>query len=197
MNTVKTTKNAVKFALDPFEELSSQTKPFFDEAKQELAPFFGRNSFNSKPKEIGKGELARAREAEHIEEMKKEEIQETQIIMSKWKEQYREFETKDSLENNQMKREVQELQQEVASIAKTAGIDTKVHLENVPKKIGILDIKRLKSIIFLLKIKADQSKSASELVNSRKGAKRTTGMLAWVSGKQGKIYEQGTMTLQG
>ena len=197
MNTLKTAKNAAKFAIDPFEELSTQTKPFFDEARKELAPFFGKGTFSSKPKEIGKGELAHAREAEKIEEMKKEEKQETQFVMSKWKEQYREFEIKTNSQDNQMKREVQELQQEVASIAKTAGIDTKIHLENVPKKVGFLDIKRLKSIIFLLKIKADQSKSASELVNSRKGAKRTTGMLAWVSGKQGKIYEQGTMTLQG
>ena len=197
MNTLKTAKGAAKVAIDPFEELTTQARPFFDEARQQLAPFLGKGAFNSKPKEIGKSELARAREAEKIEEMKKDEKQETQFVMSKWKEQYREFEAKSTTENNQMKREVQELQQEVASIAKTAGVDTKIHLENVPKKVGILDIKRLKSIIFLLKIKADQSKSASELVNTRKGAKRTTGMLAWVSGKQGKIYEQGTMTLQG
>ncbi len=197
MNTLKTAKNAAKFALDPFEELSTQAKPFFDEARQELAPFFGKGTFGSKPKEIGKSELSRAREAEKIEEMKKEEKQETQFVMSKWKEQYREFESKTRSSDNQMQREVQELQQEVANIAKTAGVNTKVHLESVPKRVGILDIKRLKSIIFLLRIKADQSKSASELVNSRKGAKRTTGMLTWVSGKQGKIYEQGTMTLQG
>ncbi len=197
MNTLKTAKNAAKFALDPFEELSTQAKPFFDEARQELAPFFGKGTFGSKPKEIGKGELSRAREAEKIEEMKKEEKQETQFVMSKWKEQYREFEIKTNSQDNQMKREVQELQQEVASITKTVGVETKIHLENIPKKVGILDITRLKNMILMLRIKADESKSASELVNTRKGAKRTTGMLAWVSGKQGKIYEQGTMTLQG
>lgn len=197
MNSVKTAKNAVKFALDPFEELTTQAKPFFDEAKQELAPFFGKNSFSSRPKEIGKEELLRAREAEHIEEMRQEEKQETLHVISTLKEKYREFDSKTKSDDNNLRTEVVELQYDVSTIAKSAGIETKVHLENIPQKVGILDIKRLKSIISVLRMKADQSKSASELVNTRKGAKHTTGMLAWVSGKQGKIYEQNTMALQG
>ena len=89
------------------------------------------------------------------------------------------------------------MQQEVAALAKTAGVETKAHLQNNTKKVGKLDIKLLTVIIKFLRFKAGESKSAQELVSQRSNSKRTTGMLAWVSGKQMKIHEQGTLTLQG
>jgi len=90
-----------------------------------------------------------------------------------------------------------ELQEEIAKLAKTTGVDTKVHMQNPTKKIGIIDIKFLTKIITFLRLKAEESKSAKDLQAQRQNSKRATGMLAWVSGKQMKVHEQGTLHLQG
>ena len=113
------------------------------------------------------------------------------------KNSYRENDVSQNQEQKALTQEVEEMKAEVVGLAKAAGVETKIHLEQKPKKLGILDIKRLTFILRLLRIKANESKSAKELVSQRTNAKPPTGMLAWVSGKQMKIHEQGTMTLQG
>jgi len=70
-------------------------------------------------------------------------------------------------------------------------------MQNPTKKIGIIDIKFLTKIITFLRLKAEESKSAKDLQAQRQNSKRATGMLAWVSGKQMKVHEQGTLHLQG
>ncbi len=96
-----------------------------------------------------------------------------------------------------MREEVMGLQEEIAQLAKTATIETKVHMQNPTKKVGIIDITFLTKIISFLKIKVEESRSAKELQAQRQNTKRTSGMLAWVSGKQMKVHEQGTLHLQG
>jgi len=129
--------------------------------------------------------------------LQKEDSKKSAQYLSAIKEEYRTFQIKSSQEQSKLIEEVVELQKEVAGLAKSTGLETKVHLQNPTKKVGPLDIKLLTNVIRFLRLKAEESKSAKELTSQRQNAKRTTGMLAWVSGKQMKVHEQGTLTLQG
>lgn len=198
MKPVQTAKTAAKVGWDVFEELGNQTaKPIFNEAINEFGSFFGTPRIGKTPKSMGHEDLQRAREEKHLDEMKKEETQKSKARIAQVRNEYRSFEQKTASEQNELKQELTQLQNEVVQLAKASGVDTKVHLEQMPKKVGKLDIKKLTSIVRFLRIKADEAKSASELVSQRSNAKRATGMMAWVSGKQMKIHEQGTLQLQG
>lgn len=199
MNTAKAAKGAAKFLQDPLETLVAHTKPkaFIDEARREVFPFLDSDKFSPQPKEIAKQDLAQARREEELGQMREEEAKQAQASLMLIKQEYSTFGTKQETSDNSMRREFTELQTEIAGLAKASGVNTKVHMESVPTKVGILDIRRLTSIIRFLRFKAESSKDASDIVGQRQNAKRTTGMLAWVSGKQMKIHEQGTLTLQG
>lgn len=185
---------AARAVLDPFETLTENFAPMGQDILKQMGGDmlgFGR------PQTIGKDELARERKKKELQEKENEDNQNSQKTYELIQTQYREQQTTVNREQQEIKEEVVSLQSEVVKLAKTAGIDTKIHLERIPKKIGAIDIKRLTAIVKFLRIKATEAKSGSELVSQRKNAKRTTGMLAWVSGKQMKIHEQGTMQLQG
>ncbi len=96
---------------------------------------------------------------------------------------------------SELKQELSELTQEVAALAHSTSQETKIHLQNTPK-VGKVDITFITFVVRLLRIKAEESKSAQTLVNGRKNAK-SGGMLAWVNGQQMQIHEQGTLQLQG
>lgn len=196
-------KNAAKFALDPFETLGSQVgKPMMDEAAKEIGSFFGSPlGMGARPQTLAAEDLQRARDEQRLKELEeqdnaasKESAQRIQIAI---KQEYKTHEAKSQNSQRELQRELAELQAEAAKLAKAAGLETKAHLQNSAKKLGILDIKIITSVIRVLRIKAEESKSAKELVSQRQNTKRTTGMLAWVSGKQMKVHEQGTLQLQG
>ncbi len=190
-------------AAEPFETLRSQVaKPILEEVGSEFGSFFGApKGIGRNPSAIAKEDLQRARNEQKLGEMEEKDNQDSQekaqALYLTIQNEYQSSQTKDSKEQQHLKEEVFELQSEVVKLAKASGIDTKAHLETVPGKIGLLDIKRLTFIVRFLRIKAEESKSAKELVSQRSNAKRTTGMLAWVSGKQMKVHEQGTLHLQG
>lgn len=202
MKLGQTTKKTLQSAFDPFEALTNQVgKGVLEEAIHELGGFFGSGkNIGTRPREIASAELQRARKQEEIKEMEDkdtEKSKETAFKIQATINEYRKYDTKVNSEQNQMKTEFDELRTEVVKLANVSGIKTNVHLENTPTKIGVLDLKRLTAIIRFLRFRAEESKGAKEMVTTRQSAKQTTGMMAWVSGKQGKIYEQGTMTLQG
>ena len=192
-------KNALRTAFNPFEELESQVaKPLFQDMASEMGAFFDGGKHQTV---LAQEDLARARQAKKLEEEgsaddEKSQTRAAEMIMA-IKNTYKESDASENREQTAIKQEVDAMTAEVINLAKTAGIETKIHLEQKPKKLGILDIKRLTFILRLLRIKANESKSAKELVSQRTNAKPATGMLAWVSGKQMKIHEQGTMQLQG
>lgn len=188
-------KSAANLTWDTFENLTNQTaRPIFDEALKE---FGFPSTLASRPKELAQEDLARAREEKKLEEMKKEEDKKSKERYHAVQSQYKTLEQNENKEQKKLKEEVIALQSEVVKLAKASGLETKAHLEQMPKKIGVLDIKRLTTIVKFLRIKAEESKSAKDLVAQRANAKPATGMLAWVSGKQMKIHEQGTLQLQG
>ena len=199
----KLAQNAAKMAFEPLETLHSQvTKPIFDEAAKELGSFFGSPQAVGKyPKSIAQEELKRARDEQKLAQMQGEDEKTSQLdaqkVFASIKQEYRLYEAQVNRHQESAKQEFLELQAEIAKLAKSAGVETKAHLENTPKKVGILDIKRLTHIVRYLRIKADESKSAKDIVAQRQNAKPQTGMLAWVSGKQMKVHEQGTLQLQG
>jgi len=202
MKTGNWTKNTVTAVREPLETLKSQlVEPILTEAATELGGFFGMARPNRNPKEIAKDELARARNKEKIDQEESEDKQTSQEmarrISAVIENEYKTQQVKIDKEQQVLKEEVGELQAEVVKLAKAAGIETKAHLETIPQKVGVLHIKRLTAIVRFLRIKAEESKSAKELVDQRSNAKRTTGMLAWVSGKQMRVHEQGTLLLQG
>lgn len=206
MKPAQIAKNAARAAFEPLETLKSQlAQPILEEAASELGFFGAPRRVGKNPQSIAQEELYRARNQQKLEKMDAKDNQtsqeEAQILSqrlaSETQNEYREHQLKTNREQHQLKEEVSELQSEIAKLAKTAGVETKAHIETTPKKVGILDIKRLTTIVRYLRIKAEESKSAQELVAQRQNAKRTTGMLAWVSGKQMKVYEQGTLQLQG
>ena len=199
MNTKSIVNNAAQIIAEPLETLSSQVaKPLVDEAISEFGAFFGSpKKLGQKPKTLAQEDLMRARNEQKIHEMEVKDEQASRERISKIRQEYKMYDLKVAKENENMRNEVIELQEEVVKLAKSAGVDTKAHLENVPKKVGVLHIKVLTAIIRALRVKAEESKSANELVNERKNAKPATGMLAWVSGKQMKVHEQGTLQLQG
>lgn len=199
-------KKAAQFAMDPWETINEEAiTPLATNFASEFGSFFGAKKLGKNPKEIAGDDLKRARNEQRLAEMDKKDSktsheEEEQIriqIREKFRQEYQAQTQVANEEQNKLKTEFVELQEEVAKLAQVAGVETKAHLENVPKKIGILDIKRLTSIVMSLRIKAEESKSAKELVTQRQNAKPATGMLAWVSGKQMKIHEQGTLQLQG
>lgn len=190
---------AAQLASEPFETLGTQVaKPIFDEALNELGGFFGlQRNLSKQPKTLGQEDLRRAREKENIERMNAKDEQESAQLIQVIRGTYTTYEQKVDREQQSLTQEFQELQSEVAKLAKTAGVETKAHLQNKPTRIGILDLKLLTSIIRFLRIKAEESKSGQDLVSQRTNAKAPTGMMAWVSGKQMQIHEQGTLQLQG
>lgn len=198
----QTTKKTLQSALDPLEVLTNQVgRGVVEEAIHELGGFFGSdNNIGTRPREIAFADLQRARKQEEIKKMEEsdtEKSKETAFRLQATINEYSKYDAKINNEQNQMKAEFGELKTEIVKLADISGVKTNVHLETTPNKIGILDLKRLTAIIRFLRFKAEESKSAKDLVVGRQNAKETTGMMAWVSGKQGKIYEQGTMTLQG
>lgn len=189
-------KAAARAFLDPFETLNTQVaKPIMTDVFEQL----GGSAFSGfgKPQTIGQEDLARARKAKELKAMESQDEENSRKIYETIQTQYRTQETSVAKEQRGLREQVVELQSEVIKLAKSAGVDTKAHLEALPKKIGVIDIKRLTTIVRFLRIKATDAKSASELVSQRSNAKRPTGMLAWVSGKQMQIHEQGTLQLQG
>lgn len=203
MKTSNFAKSTLQSALDPLETLRSQVaKPIMEEAANELGGFLGiRRGIGANPREIAAEELKRAREKEKLDEednWDKENSQRTaQKVAVSIKEEYKSQARHFDKEQASLRGEFGKLQEEVAKLAEVAGVDTKAHLETPSKKIGVLDIKRLVWIVKYLRIKTEESKSAKDLVAQRSNAKRTSGMLAWVSGKQMKVHEQGTLMLQG
>lgn len=203
MKPSQAAKFAAQSLLDPFETLNSQVaKPLLDEAAFELGSFFGTpKGIGRNPKSIAQEDLQRARNAHKIQEKTKEDQQKSQEnvqkLVSSIRQEYTAFQAKESREQSQMKQEMHELQSEVVKLAKTAGVETNAHLEQTPKKVGVIDVKRLTVIVRTLRLKAEESKSGKDLVSARSNAKRSTGMMAWVSGKQMKVHEQGTLQLQG
>ena len=203
MKPTQVAKNAARAAFEPLETLKSQVaQPMLEEAVSELGSFFGApQGVGKNPQAIAHEEPQRARNKQRLDEMGSKDNQDSQSkaseLFSAIQNEYKVQEIKSHKEQTQLKEEFGQLQSEVAKLAKAAGVETKAHIETMPKKVGILDIKRLTTIVRYLRIKAEESKSAKELVSQRTNAKRTTGMLAWVSGKQMKVYEQGTLQLQG
>ena len=195
----KAAATTAKIFSEPLETLMSQVaRPLADEFGAELGSFFGApKRLGSNPKTLAQEDLHRARQREEIQRLQKEDSEKSAQYLSAIKEEYRTFQIKSSQEQSKLIEEVVELQKEVAGLAKSTGLETKVHLQNPTKKVGPLDIKLLTNVIRFLRLKAEESKSAKELTSQRQNAKRTTGMLAWVSGKQMKVHEQGTLTLQG
>lgn len=195
-------KNIAQSAFEPLETLSSQTKPMLEEVGKELGSFFGASGGISRnPRAIAGEDLQRARNKQKLEEQSEEDIQKSnqgaENLTLEIQSQYRLYDAKTEKEQEKLSDQVTELQEEIVKLAKSAGIETKAHLARSGKKLGILDIKILTSIVRFLRLKAEESKSAKEMVSDRNNAKRTTGMLAWVSGKQMKVHEQGTLQLQG
>lgn len=202
MKISKTARNFAQSALDPFELLSDQVaKPLGKDFTQQLFGSLGEGIPSSRSQSIASEDLKRARNEQHIKNIDQEDQQESTknvaMVREAIKGEYQKLESKQGREQQQLHEEVATMQEEVVKLAKAAGVDTKVHIEPSGKKLGILDLKRLTSIIRGLRLKAESAKSGSELVSQRQNAKRATGMMAWVSGKQMKIHEQGTMQLQG
>lgn len=203
MNTTKIGQkaaiNALKIAREPFETLKSQASPFANELKNELFGSF--KSINSQPRSIASEELRRARQKKEIEKSQAEDDENSNTkareIVNLVKQEYQKHDAKVSKEQEALQEEVAELQAQITKLAKAAQVETKAHLQNPTNKVSAVDIKFLTRIVTLLTIKAEQSKSGKDLQMQRANAKRTTGMLAWVSGKQMKVHEQGTLTLQG
>lgn len=200
MKGVKAAKNLAIGAFEPLEALGRQVaKPIGQEMVSQLFGF-GEGFLSSRPKSLGGEELSRARKEKELKDKKSNDEENSALEQQKVRaviSQYQEFEQRENREQHQLHEQVAEMQEEVVKLAKAAGVDTNVHLETRTKKLGLLDIKRLTSIIRSLRIKAESGKDGSDLVHQRKNAKAGTGMMAWVSGKQMQVHEQGTMQLQG
>lgn len=200
MKPAQVAKTISRGAFDTFEALgktlgSQVAKPIGEEAFHE---FFGTpQSSRNRAQILAQEDLARARQEKKLEEEKAEDNKKSQQKINYLLNEYRIYDQKTAKEQQPLQEEMGELQAEVVKLAKAAGVETKAHLQNPGKKIGALDIKILTTIVRFLRIKAEEGKNAKELVMQRSNAKRPTGMLAWVSGKQMKVHEQGTLQLQG
>lgn len=200
-------KKAAIGAFEPFEELGGAVKPIGQDAlKQFFGKDFGFGNLGepgiptSHSQTIAHEDLNEARKKSHLQKIDdndQNQSREQAVRIQKVMAEYQKHDSKTNTEQNQLHEQVATMQEEVIKLAKAAGVDTKVHLETSPKKLGLIDLKRLTSIIRSLRIKAENSKSGQDISAQRQNAKRTTGMMAWVSGNQGKIHEQGTMQLQG
>src|SRR3989344_6616122 len=164
VNTTKLAQNAAKMVFEPLETLHSQvTKPVLDEAARELGSFFGTpHAIGKYPKSLAHEELKRARDKQKLDEMQevdeKTSKQDAQKVFASIKQEYRLYQAQVRQNQESSKHEFLELQEEIAKLAKSAGVDTKAHLVNTPKKVGVLDIKILTHIVRYLRIKADESK---------------------------------------
>jgi hypothetical protein len=193
---------AVGALRDSFESVTETFKeqlldPMVREAGDELLGFLGEDAPFRRKGTLAQEDLKRAREQKRLEELSAQDRQNTQKIIESLKLEYRNSETQRKQEEGPIRQDIEELTVQVVELAKTTGVESKIHLSGSRKeKVSILTIKLLRTIIKTLTLKAKEAKSASELVVHRSNAK-TTGMLAWVSGKQMKIHEQGTMQLQG
>ena len=203
---MKTSQVAKTIGQATFETIGGDVVgPILDEAKRELGfgSFLGsKNGISARHKEIGQEELKRARAEEELAEKTESDDSVSEQKAAEFSLMLQEYRNHDSNNSNSkeqrtLKEEFVELREEVAKLAQASGVKTSAHLETPPQKIGLLDIKRLRLIIKDLTAKVEDSKNAQEMVTQRSNAKRTTGMLAWVSGKQMKVHEQGTLTLQG
>lgn len=196
MNTAKLAKSAASLAFDPLETLATQSKPIIDEARDQLLGFFTSPKLGTKPKELAKEDLYRARQLDKLEKDKETDASRAKEKAREVLAMYKQSMAESQQHQNEMRQQLNELKGEVVELAKVSGVNTKIHMENTPK-VGKIDISFITFIVRILRIKAQESKSAKELVSERTNAKRSTGMLAWVHGKQMKIHEQGTMQLQG
>ena len=187
MKTVQAAKTVKTIGEATFETLGSGlVGPILDEAKRELGlgSFLGsRNGISSRQKVIGQEELKRARAQKKLEEDGIQEKTDSDVAVehvTRMLNEYRSHESTNgnSKEQKALKEEFVELREEVAKLAEASGVKTTAHLETSPQKIGILDIKRLKSIIKDLTAKVEDSKNGKDMVAQRENAKRTTGMLA-------------------
>ncbi len=207
MKPAQAIKKATIGAFEPLEELGKAAAPLGRDA---LNQFFGKDfgfGASSEPgvpsshsQTIASEDLAEARKKQHLDKIGHEDANnsnEEAVRIQKVMAEYQKHDSGENAQQNQLHEQVAAMQSEVVKLAKAAGVQTNVHLENVPKKIGALHINRLTSIIRTLRIKAENSKSGQDISSQRQNAKRGTGMMAWVSGNQGKIHEQGTMQLQG
>jgi hypothetical protein len=205
MNTTHAAKNAAKIIGEPLETLKDQFAPIGEEARRELLGFVPNNLQSKRAQEMASGELKRARDEEKIKEMKQEsdirsneDVNSITIAIQAIQAEYEGQTAKSEAQTQRdLKAEIAALQQEIAALSKIVGEPTNVHLESTPKKVGAIDVKRLTLIVKTWRVKAKESKDARDLVAQRQNAKPATGMLAWVSGKQMKVHEQGTMQLQG
>ena len=196
--TQKAAINAAKIAREPLETLRSQAAPFLGEAQNELFPF---KSISRQSRSLAEQDLKRARQKKDLEKSEaaddESSEQRAREVASVMRQEYARYEMQSNKEQTQFKTEITELKQEIAKLAQTTGVETKVHMQNTNKKVGIIDIKFLTKIVTFLRLKAEESRSAKDLQAQRQNSKRATGMLAWVSGKQMKVHEQGTLHLQG
>ncbi len=205
MNSTQAAKNAAKIIREPLETIKDQLAPIGEEARHELLGFVPNNFQSKRAQEMASGELKRAREAEKIKEMREEsdtrsteDADNVAVAIQAIKAQYEgQTARSEAQEQRDLKDEIAALQGEIAALSKIVGEPTNVHLESTPKKVGAIDVKRLTLIVKSWRAKAKESKDARDLVSQRQNAKPATGMLAWVSGKQMKVHEQGTMQLQG
>lgn len=202
MKPTQAAKTAAKIGWDSLEALGKKVhnetvKPISEEMWNELGGFFGAAGLGNKPKAIAQEDLQRARDEKEIQKKQVEDEKKSHEQIQAIRQEYRLHDTNVAKEQREFQSEFHQMQSEVAKLAKAAGMETRAHLEQMPKKVGVLDIKRLTIMIRFLRIKAEESKSAKDLVAQRANAKPPTGMLAWVSGKQMKIHEQGTLQLQG
>lgn len=206
MKPVSAIKKATIGAFEPLEELGGAVKPLGQDAlKQFFGKDFGFGGFSepgvpsSHAQTIAGEDLNEAREKNHLQKIDhhdQDQSQEQAVHIRKVMAEYQKHDSKVNAEQNQLHEQVATMQEEVVKLAKAAGVDTNVHLERSPKKLGLMDLKRLTAIIKSLRIKAESSKSGQD-ISAQRNSKRGTGMMAWVSGNQGKIHEQGTMQLQG
>lgn len=198
MKPTQAVKAAARIGWDALEDIAFEktTKPIISEIGNELGSFLGAR-LGRNPRAIAQEDLERARNEKEIQKKQEEDKKKSSEQIQAIRQQYRLEETRVNKEQRQLQSEVHQMQSEVAKLAKAAGVETNAHLEQMPKKVGVLDIKRLTTMIRFLRIKAEESKSAKDLVAQRANAKPPTGMLAWVSGKQMKVHEQGTLQLQG
>lgn len=200
VKAAKLTKNLKQAALDNFEAINEQLlNPIGDEVGREFKSFINP-AFGSRPQEMAKEDLRRAREEKQLEVDVQNDVEKSSVAANQVSIMLNEYKSHPSTNGTEQKvldEEFIKLTQEVAKLSEAAGNETNAHLETAPKKVSILDIKRLRSIVKELTAKIEESKKAQEMVSQRSNAKRTTGMQAWVSGKQMKIHEQGTLQLQG
>jgi len=199
MNTAKSAKSAAKFTFDQFETLAAQTapqlKPFINEARDELAGFFSSPKIGGRPQELIREDLTRAREQQKLQKDKSHDESSSKAKVKEIMAMYKESRYESKAQNVELRQEMHNLESEVSQLAKAAGVETNIHMQNTPK-VGKIDLSFLTFIIRTLRVKAQSSKSAKSLVSERSEIK-ATGMNAWVSGKQMKIHEQGTLQLQG